>query len=192
MFPGTSGFSRANLQNKTRNKMFQFQRALNSIRLSALPSTPYPSKIKAPLETKINKIDALYLPFIGCSHKVNNIKTEKQISILLLRIPNWDCQSQIKSWTRISKVYASTDSEHKLYKKRTQNWLPMGIDTESPYWISAVITITPYSANNRETSKVLYTHTQSLGIKLATFHFPETVQAFSNPTYITQSSINPQ
>ena len=33
---------------------------------------------------------------------------------------------------------------------------------------------------------------QSLGITLETFHFPETVEVFSNPTPITQSSINHQ
>ena len=35
---------------------------------------------------------------------------------------------------------------------------------------------------NGESLKVLYTHPKSLGITLDTFHFPETMQVFSNPT----------
>ena len=58
-------------------------------------------------------------------------------------------------------------------------------------WEPAVITTTLSS-----TAYVLYTHPytypESFGITLETFHFPETVQVFSNPTPITQSNINPQ
>ena len=40
--------------------------------------------------------------------------------------------------------------------------------------------------------KQLLNYFYSLGITLETFRFPEIVQVFSNPTLITQSSINPQ
>ena len=34
----------------------------------------------------------------------------------------------LESLTRISKLYAPTDSEHKLHKREIENWLPMGIE----------------------------------------------------------------
>ena len=34
--------------------------------------------------------------------------------------------------TRISKVYAPIDSEHRFHKKRIENWLPIGIDLGPP------------------------------------------------------------
>ena len=73
-----------------------------------------------------------------------------------------------ESSTRISKFYASTNSKLKL-----TNWL----------------TTTLCSAANGETPKVLYTHPESLGITLETFHFFKNVQVFLNTTPITQSSI---
>ena len=51
---------------------------------------------------------------------------------------------------------------------------------------------TSSSTNNWRSLKILYTHPQSLGITLETFHFPENVSVFSNPTRINQSSINLQ
>ena len=56
----------------------------------------------------------------------------------------------------------------------------------------AIITTALCSTTNGESLKVLYTHPKSLGKTLETFQFPETVQVFSKPTLINQSSINPE
>ena len=60
---------------------------------------------------------------------------------------------------------------------------PEGIEDQLSMGFNVtLITTTPCSPTNRESLKVLYAHPQSLGITLETFHFPETVQVFSNPT----------
>ena len=83
------------------------------------------------------------------------------------------------------KILCPNDSEHKFHKMGIKNWLPLGFNL-------ALTTIKLCSATNGESLKVLYTHPQSLGITLETFHLPETAQVLSNPTPITQSSIKPQ
>ena len=70
-----------------------------------------------------------------------------------------------------------TDTEH---KSGIENWLPTGFNL-------TLITTTLCSTTNGESLKVLYTHLQSLGITLETFHLPETAQVLSNPNPITQS-----
>ena len=86
----------------------------------------------------------------------------------------------------------STDSEHKFHKTGIGKWLPIGFTRDRLNWKPAVITTTLCPDTNGESCKVPYTHPKSLGITLERFHFPETVQVFSNSTPITQSSINPQ
>ena len=46
-----------------------------------------------------------------------------------------------------SKVYAPIDSEYKLRKRRTENWLPMRNGLSLPGLEPTVITTTPWSAN---------------------------------------------
>ena len=85
----------------------------------------------------------------------------------------------------VSAFYAPTDSENKFRKTGIEKQLPIGFNL-------ALITTTLCSTTNGGNLKVLYTHTQCLGITLETFHFPETVPVLSNPTPISQRSINPQ
>ena len=67
------------------------------------------------------------------SHKVNDIRFKKQIRILSERTNDnrtWTPVSE--SSTRISKFYEPVDSEHKFYKTRIENWLPVGHEMGSP------------------------------------------------------------
>ena len=72
-------------------------------------------------------------------------------------------------------------SEHKIHNIRVENCPLLGIDLRARDRQLTAITIivAKYGA-----SKVLSTHLQSLGITPAIFHFPGTVQVFSNPTHI--------
>ena len=90
------------------------------------------------------------------------------------------------------KVCAPIDPDHKFRNKILENWLLMQIDLISPNWEPTVITTTPYSINVGRSLKVWCNYSYSLGITLETFHFPETIQMFLNPSPITQSSIKPQ
>ena len=91
-----------------------------------------------------------------------------------------------ESSTRISKFYDPTDTgNRKLAIHRVWTGVPMNGEPK-------VITTTSSSTYNKDSLKLLYTHPQGLRITLKTFHFPETMQVLSNPTPITQSSINPQ
>ena len=73
------------------------------------------------------------------------------------------------------------------------NWEPPVIitDWESANWEYSRLG-THSSTNNWENLKILYTQPSSLNIATKTCHFFETVQVFSNPTAITQSSANLQ
>ena len=74
-----------------------------------------------------------------------------------------------------------------FHKAGIENWLRV----EPAAWESPILG-TCSRTNNGTSLKILYTHPQSLGTTLETFHFPETVRVFSNSTPITQSSINLQ
>ena len=95
------------------------------------------------------------------------------------RLPVWE------SSTRIAKFYAPTGSEHKFNRKSKIGY-PWDSIWDHLDWEPAVITTTLCSTANGKSLRVLYTHPKSLGITLETFHFPESVQVFSNPTSITQ------
>ena len=98
-----------------------------------------------------------------------------------------------ESWTRISKFYDPTDSKYKFHKTRIKNWLTIGFELGYPGWELTVITTTPCSTCTMMGSlKVLYTHLQSLGTILETFHFPLTVQVISKSIPNIQSSIKLQ
>ena len=75
--------------------------------------------------------------------------------------------------------------ESKISHSQESNW-------GSPDWQRKVTTTTLSSAITEKSHNILNTHLQSLGTTLETFHFPETVQIFSNPTPITKSRINLQ
>ena len=77
---------------------------------------------------------------------------------------------------RISKFHAPTDSEHKFNKMEIKKWVPMGYKLRSS-WLGTC-------SHNR--------YTMFIGITMETFRFLGTVQVLSNPTLITQSSINCQ
>ena len=66
------------------------------------------------------------------SHKVHKIRFEKQVRILsyLKLIELGPPVSQSSTW--ISKFYGLTDSEHKCYKRKTENWLFIGFELKSP------------------------------------------------------------
>ena len=77
------------------------------------------------------------------------------------------------------KLYAPIDFENKLHKKWVENCL-LGFDLGLSTWVSSYnhqTTLRWYQGN----LKILYTHSQSLGITKETFHFPESVQMFLNP-----------
>ena len=77
---------------------------------------------------------------------------------------------------RISKFHAPTDSECKFNKMEIKKWLPMGYKLRSS-WLGTC-------SHN--------CYTMFIGITMETFHFLGSVQVLSNPTPITQSSINCQ
>ena len=71
-------------------------------------------------------------PSLVFSHKVHKIRFEKQIRILsyLKLIELGPPVSQSSTW--ISKSYGLTDSEHKCYKRKIENWLFIGFELKSP------------------------------------------------------------
>ena len=75
--------------------------------------------------------------------------------------------------------------ESRISHSQESNW-------GSPDWQREVTTTTLSSAITEKSHNILNTHLQSLGTTLEAFHFPETVQIFSNPTLITKRSINLQ
>ena len=108
--------------------------------------------------------------FSSHSPQYQNWKANKDS---ILTVPELGLQVK-KSWTRISKDFASTDAEHKFSKTEIENWLP--IDS---IWVlldcePGVITSTICWTANKESLKALYIHPWSFGIILETFHFPET------------------
>ena len=87
---------------------------------------------------------------------------------------------------RISKLYAPTILNTNFIK-----WLPIGFNLGSS-WLGTLvlITTTHCSTANRESLKVLYTCSLSLGITLDTFQFPETGEVFSNSTLRVVSTLS--
>ena len=77
-----------------------------------------------------------------------------------------------ESSTRFSKFYDTTDSEHKSHKTRIENWLSKGLELGFP-WLKTYC-YNHYTLFNSMMGsiKLLYTHPQSLGTILETFHFP--------------------
>ena len=67
-------------------------------------------------------------PLLVFSHKVHNIRFEKQIRILSLLTVIELGPPVLESSTRISKFYDPTDSEHKFHKTRIENWLSIGFE----------------------------------------------------------------
>ena len=98
-----------------------------------------------------------------------------------------------ESSTRSSKFYDPSDCKYIFHKTRIKNWLIIGFGLGFPGWELTVITTTPCSTYTKmESLKLLYTHLQSLGTILETFHFPLTVQVLSKSTPSVQSSIRLQ
>ena len=124
------------------------------------------------------------------SHKVYNIRYEKEIRILSY-LTLIELEPPVsESSTRISNFYDPTDSKYKFHKTRIENWLTIGFELGSPGWELTVITTTPCSTCTMMKSlKLLYIHLQSLVTNLETFHFPLTVQVFSKSTLSVHSSI---
>ena len=86
------------------------------------------------LERTIIKIILSTSPSSAFSHKVHNIRFEKQTCILSqLMIPIELGPPVSKSSTKISKFYDSTDSENKFHKTRIKNWLSIDFEMGSPW-----------------------------------------------------------
>ena len=89
-----------------------------------------------------------------------------------------------ESSTKISKFYAHSDSEHKFHKARIEIWLPIGFKLRYPWLVTC-------SYNHRLGICWVGVPRREPAVQLLkTFHFLETVKAFSNSTTITQSNIN--
>ena len=78
------------------------------------------------LEKTRIKIMLSAFPSLFFSHKVHNIRFEKQTRILSQLTVIELGPPVSESSTRISKFHDSTDSEHKFYKTRIKNWLSIG------------------------------------------------------------------
>ena len=93
---------------------------------------------------------------------------------------------QLKSRSFMTPLILKTNfikQESKIVSPWVSNWNPAD-------WEPTVITTTPYSTYSIMGSlKVLYTHLQSLGTILETFHFPLTVQGIPKFTASIQNSI---
>ena len=76
-------------------------------------------------------------------------------------------------------------------KAENENWLSANIELlKSPRSVIGKRNHCTSSAIISGTLNIIQSHLHSLQINLETFHFSETVRVFSNPTPITQSSIN--
>ena len=71
-------------------------------------------------------------PSLFFSQKVHNIKFEKQIRILSQLTVTELGPPVSESSTRISKFHDPTDSEHKFYKTKTENWQPISFKLGTP------------------------------------------------------------
>ena len=74
---------------------------------------------------------------------------------------------------------------NKLHNKRVKNGFLLDFNLVSSAWKAHSYDQQTTLRWYQGTFKVLYTHPQSLGITLESFHFPEAVQVFLNPTPIT-------
>ena len=172
-------------------KKMQFQLSLNKT-FCLNPQPLIHRRLKQRQRTKINKTmlsapSRCPLRFSTQSSQYQNWEANKY-SILTV---NELGPPLLESSAKISKFYAPTDSEHKLNKTEIENWLPIGYNLWSSWLGTRSHNCYICSSANGKSLQVLYTHPLSLVITLKIFHFPETVQVFSNSTPITQSSINP-
>ena len=75
-------------------------------------------------------------PSSGFSHKVHNVRFEKQIRILSYLTVIEFRPPVSESSARICEFYDPTNSKHKIHKTRIENWLPIGFELGFP-WLRA-------------------------------------------------------
>ena len=116
-----------------------------------------------------------------------NIRIEKQISVPFQRLVNsyYQCRSSQLGSQILCPLILNTN----LIKCESKIAYPQDSTWDHLDWQITVITTTLCLTANVESFIYPFIN---LGITLKTFHLPETVQVFSNPTPITQSSINLQ
>ena len=88
--------------------------------------------IERKLEKARMKIMLSASPSLFFSQKVHNIKFEKQIRILSQLTVTELGPPVSESSTRISKFHDPTDSEHKFYKTKTENWQSISFKLGTP------------------------------------------------------------